>query len=303
VWPVFVVVRHVARQHRPQLSPAQDQHPVQQLTTDGADPPFGERVRPRRPHRRAQDPDALGAEDRIEAIGELRVPVVDEEPELPDAVPKVHDEVAGLLGYPRSRRVRRHPQDVDAAGGDLEHEQHVQAPEQHRVDVEEVARQQALGLSGQELPPRQPRAARRRIDAGAFEQQPDGARRHLVPELHEFTVDPAVAPGRVVRRHPQDQAPQLRGCRRPAGWTVGTRPAATDQGSMPAQQGVRGDQAMRSALPSEESAQRRQDGPVWPGRTRSGDLSAQHGDVVSQHEQLCVLEVCPRASSASQPRS
>jgi len=138
---------------------------------------------------------------------------------------------------------------VDPPTGDLDHEQHVQAPEQHRVDVEEVAREQALGLRGQELLPGQIRAARCRIDAGAFEQQPHGARRDPVAELEEFAVDAPIAPGRVVRCHPHDQVPQLRGCRWPAGWAVGTRPVATDQGSMPAQQGVGCDQAMVSALP------------------------------------------------------
>jgi hypothetical protein len=66
---MFVVVRHIAHQHHLQLAPAEDQHPIQHLTTNRAHPPFRERVRPRCPHRCAQDLDALGAEDRIEAVG------------------------------------------------------------------------------------------------------------------------------------------------------------------------------------------------------------------------------------------
>src|SRR6266508_7014850 len=96
VGPMLVVVRQIARQHRLQLPSAHDQHPVEQLTTDGADPPFRVRVRPRRQHGCAQDADVFGAEDRIEAVGEPRVPVPDEEPELPDALPKVHE-----VGEPR----------------------------------------------------------------------------------------------------------------------------------------------------------------------------------------------------------
>jgi hypothetical protein len=60
------------------------------------------------------------------------------------------------LGHPRPGRARRHAQDVDAAGGKLDHEQHIQTPEQDRVDVEEVARQDPLGLDGQDLSPGQP---------------------------------------------------------------------------------------------------------------------------------------------------
>jgi hypothetical protein len=34
--------------------------------------------------------DSFAGEDRIEAVGELRVPVADEEPELPDVVCQAH---------------------------------------------------------------------------------------------------------------------------------------------------------------------------------------------------------------------
>jgi hypothetical protein len=42
---------------------------------------------------------------------------------------------------------------VDLPGRDLDHEQHVQAFEEHRVHREEVHRQHAIGLGSQELPP------------------------------------------------------------------------------------------------------------------------------------------------------
>jgi hypothetical protein len=129
-----------------------DQHPVQQLTTHSADPPLRERVRPWCPHGCAEDPDALGVEDGIEGVGELRVPIANQELEMLDVVGQLHEQVAGLLGRPYPGRVGGHPEDVDPAGGKLDHKQHVQALEQDRVDLEEVARQHALGLRGQELP-------------------------------------------------------------------------------------------------------------------------------------------------------
>jgi transposase len=208
VRPVLVVVRQVARQHFLEMPLTQDQHPVEQLTTYGADPAFGERIRSRRTHRRPQDSDALGGEDRIEGVGELRVSVADEELELDllSAVGEVHDQVAGLLGHPRSGRVRRHAQDMNPAGRQLHHEQCIQALEQDRVDMKEVARHNPLGLRRQELSPRQPRAAGCRVDAGPLENQPHGTRRDRVPEPGELTLDASVAPGRVLRCHPQDQA-------------------------------------------------------------------------------------------------
>ena len=44
-------------------------------------------------------------------------------------------------------------EDVDVPGGHLHHEQGVQAAQADRVDVEEVAGQQAVRLSAQERPP------------------------------------------------------------------------------------------------------------------------------------------------------
>src|SRR4029450_12506752 len=75
--------------------------------------------------------------------------------------------------------------------------QHVQALEQHGVDAEEVARQHALGLRGQELPPGQTRAPRRWVHPGAFEQPPHGAGCDPVAKLREFAVDVESAWGAV----------------------------------------------------------------------------------------------------------
>jgi hypothetical protein len=96
---------------------------------------------------------------------------------------------------------------VDPAGGKLPHEQHVQALEQHRVGVEEVARQDPLGLGGQELPPGQPCTTWRRVDAGSVEEQPHGTWCDLVPESGELTVDAPITPRRVLGCQPQDQVP------------------------------------------------------------------------------------------------
>ena len=76
----------------------------------------------------------------VEDSRELAVAVADEEPELAGAFAEVHEQVAGLLGSPRPGRVGGDAQDVHPAGLDLHHEEHVQAPEGHGVNVQEVAR-------------------------------------------------------------------------------------------------------------------------------------------------------------------
>ena len=58
-----------------------DQDPVQTLSADGADPPFGVRVRLERPRWDLQDFDARGGEHSVEHRRELGVAVPDQEPE------------------------------------------------------------------------------------------------------------------------------------------------------------------------------------------------------------------------------
>jgi hypothetical protein len=67
-----------------------DQHPVEYLAADSADPSLGDRVGPRRPHRCAQDPDAFAGEHGIEDAGELAVAVPDQEREVCQTVVEVH---------------------------------------------------------------------------------------------------------------------------------------------------------------------------------------------------------------------
>jgi hypothetical protein len=75
---VAVVLIEVLGQHSLQLPASQDQHPVKQLTPDGADPPLRVGIHPRCPHRRPQHPQSLGSKDRIERYGELRIPIPDQ---------------------------------------------------------------------------------------------------------------------------------------------------------------------------------------------------------------------------------
>jgi hypothetical protein len=71
-WAVHVVMVGEPGQHRYQLPTSEDEHPIEQLASDAADPSLRVSVRPRRPHRRAQHPDPLGSKDRLERDGDLR---------------------------------------------------------------------------------------------------------------------------------------------------------------------------------------------------------------------------------------
>ena len=103
--PVLVVVAAVDAEHVLEMTAADDEDPVEAVGAHCAHPTLGEGVRVRGLNWRADDLDALGAEDLIEGVAELRVAIVDEESERV-LVAELHDEVARLLGNPASVRIR-----------------------------------------------------------------------------------------------------------------------------------------------------------------------------------------------------
>jgi hypothetical protein len=144
VGAVLVEVSGVLGQCVFEVAAVEDQHSVEQLAANGADPSLGDRVRPGRPHRCAQDTDTLAGEPGIEDVGELAIPIPDQEPEGRCAVAEVHQEIARLLSNPGAARVRGDSEETHAAGGVLYEEQDIKSLEQQRVDAEEVRGQNAL---------------------------------------------------------------------------------------------------------------------------------------------------------------
>ena len=64
------------------------------------------------------------------------------------AFAEVHEQVTGLLSSPWPRRAGGDAQDLHAAGLDLHHEEHVEALEEHGVNMQEVTRQDPGCLGG-----------------------------------------------------------------------------------------------------------------------------------------------------------
>jgi len=141
----------VLGQDRPQVSFAEDQHPVADLGPDGQHEPFRKGVRARASGRDLHGLDASFCQDGVERFGELPGPVADQEPEARGAVTQVHQEIPDLLGRPRPVRVRGDPGDVHVAAADLHDEQAVKALKGHRaVHGEEVDGKHRRCLGAQE---------------------------------------------------------------------------------------------------------------------------------------------------------
>lgn len=143
VGPMSVVMPRVFGQGPGCVVLVVDQDAVGALATDGAHEPFGVTVRPRGPRWRFDDRDVLAVKYCIEAGRKLGVAVSEEEAERADPFAEIHSQVAGGLGDPLSPRMGGHPQDVDPAGAYFDHEQYVQASQEHGVEMEEGVRRPA----------------------------------------------------------------------------------------------------------------------------------------------------------------
>ena len=99
MWPAAVVVVDVDAEDVLEMSAADDQHSVEALAADGADPRHVS-VCVRRLAGCANHFDARTLEKSIESMRELGVAIVEEEPHLPPTLVEIHEEVARLLQNP-----------------------------------------------------------------------------------------------------------------------------------------------------------------------------------------------------------
>lgn len=92
-------------------------------------------------------------------------------------IPKSHHQVPRLLGHPLPRRVRGDTGQVHPPRAVLDEEQHMQAAQEHGIDMEEVHRQDRLRLGLQEHPSAISRSPGCGIDAPVLEDLPHRRRR------------------------------------------------------------------------------------------------------------------------------
>jgi hypothetical protein len=108
-------------------------------------------------------------------------------------------------------------------------------------------------------------------------------------EADQLALDSSVAPAGILAGHPQHQ----RSDRRRGGWSawssVRVGPAAGDELGVPAQQGSGRHQPQLAQRGGQQPAQCAKHGAVGPGQRWAGVGAAQHGDLVTQHQDLDVL--------------
>jgi hypothetical protein len=104
----------------------------------------------------------------VEGRGELAVSVADQEPEPIGAFAEIHEQVAGLLADPGAGGMGGNPGEVHVASAVLDHNEDIEAAQEHGVDVGEIHGEDRVGLRGQELPPGRPGPSGRRMSPALF---------------------------------------------------------------------------------------------------------------------------------------
>ena len=202
---------------------------------------------------------------------------------------EIGGEVACHLAHPGAVRVGGGSEDVHDPALHFDDDQHVVPAQEDRVDVEEVGGDNALGLGGEELGPGWALSPGCRWESVAS-QDPSHARlRHTDAELPQFSDDAEVAPAGVLLSEATDQRDGLLG-QGPTTWSsVGVRPVLLHQRTVPCQDRLWPDEKRSPPLARYEVGQKSDQGTVGPGEAGTADLSAQHGQLVAQHEDLRLL--------------
>jgi len=298
--PMLVVMPDVVAKDCFEVVTAENERPVETLFPDGPYPPLRDRVRTRRSDGRPDHLDAFGDEHLVEAGGELRVAISDQEPEGPTVLGEISCEVAGDLGDKRAGRMSANTEDVDYAALELNHEQHIELVETDRVHDEEVGGQDALGLGGEELFPGRS-TARSWSETVASKDPADRARGDADPKPVKLALDANTSPAAVLPAESDDELDNLIAERGTSRTSLGspTFPLASRELPMPAEQSLGRDEKATPAPPWKKSAEHSQDRSVRGLVADAAmELPLEHADLVAKHHQLDVLvQSCPSARS------
>ncbi len=202
--------------------------------------------------RSSRQPRQLGpsvAQDPAERRAELAVPV-QQQVTLPGQEAVVgRGQVAGHLLHPGLIRMGGDAGTVDPAGGQLHHEQQVegnQAAAGPDLDRREVGGGQNFPVGLQKRRPRRlPFPLGSRLDAVSLEDVGDAAVGQFVVEVGQRPLEAVVAPRRVLLSQADDQLLDLLGDGGSSGLrglSIGVVPLAGNEESVPAEQGVGGEE-------------------------------------------------------------
>ena len=168
---------------------------------------------------------------------------------------------------------------------------HIEAFQQHGIQVEKVDSEDPGGLGAQEPSPGRARSAGSRINTRSAQDLPDGGWRDGHAEFCHFALDPAVSPQRILLRQPDDKAGDAGNRRRPTGLAAVARIVlARGQLAVPGQQRRwRHGEDFGPAPAGQEPGQRGEPYPVGRLVTHPPGMAAQHRVLVPEYQQFSIL--------------
>ncbi len=231
---------------------------------------------------------------------ELRVAVVDQEPERPSVLGEIACEVACDLGDEGAGRMIGDPEDVHHSALELDDEQRIELGELDGVHDEEVGGQDADRLGDEELLPGGP-APRCWSETVASKYPADRARRDADPKLAKLALNADTSPAAVLPAESDDELDELIAERGTSRTSLGspTIPLPTRELPVPAEQSLGRDEEAPPQPSGEQPAERSEHRSVCGSvANATRELPLEHADLVAQHHQLDVLVVfCPSTGS------
>jgi hypothetical protein len=149
--------------------------------------------------------------------------------------------------------------------------------------TKKVGGQDLLRVLADELAPGALAAPRRRRQAMAAQHSANGEVGTAMTQLQQLTLDAAIAPARILPAEAQDQLVELAGpcsigLRRTASIS---RPLATDQLAMPAEEGLRADQQSGPGWARQNPAQGAEQKAIGGLPARAADLTFENPELVT----------------------
>jgi len=212
---------------------------------------------------------------------------------------QLETEIPCLLGDEGAVRVPRCAGYVNAAGADLDEEQHVEGLEEGGFHGEEVTCQDALGLGTQELGPARTGSAGCGSESLFEKDSPNGGCPHMDAEFAELALDPDVAPTGVLCCHADRERADLGIEPRAAGSLLAVGPLSFDELAVPTKERLRCDDEARPPVLRQDPRRCREEDPVPAPQFGPAGFALQDLHLVPKDEDLdlAVVRVARRSQA------
>ena len=284
VIPFLVVMRHERGERPTQVGFPQDDNLIQAFLLDGPNETLRVRIAVGRLERRLHDANTAIGQRLAAGRAPLGIAIADQGPVAPEAPVICGGEHPRDLAHEGVIRMRRRAHEMHASGRQLDDEERVvrdQPAGRPHFRCEEIRGGDHAPMRGQKRAPR-PRPLRHRTDSGGSKDHGDRGSGDTMPKVLQGSLDPAIAPCRILPRHAKGQLTDLAEHARSSDAASLSRPLSHDELAMPPQEGIGCDQRrdLTQDLASETVAVRGESTPLGIGQPQRPPVEVLFEDAV-----------------------